>query len=202
MSNHYHVIVETVEGNLAQGMRQLNGVYTQSVNRCHRRVGHVFYGRYEAIHVERDSYLLELARYAVLNPVRAGMVRDADDWRWSSYAAIVGAESSPAWLQTDWILGQFGAKGAKRQLAIARYIDFVRAGIGSPSIWEKVRGQVYLGSDAFVERMSADSAKTLIGEIPRAQLRPLARPLVDFSAQSASRGGRPWRKPSQQGATP
>ncbi len=185
MSNHYHVIVETVEGNLAHGMRQLNGVYTQSVNRRHRRVGHVFQGRYKAIHVERDSYLLELARYVVLNPVRAGMVGDAGDWRWSSYAAMVGREPPPDWLQTDWILGQFGAE---RQLAIARYMDFVRAGIGLPGVWEKVRGQVYLGSDAFVERMSAESGKDLIGEIPRAQRRPLARPLADFFAQSANRG--------------
>lgn len=57
MSNHYHIVVETVEGNLAQGMRQLNGVYTQYVNRTHARVGHVFQGRYKAILVEKDSYL-------------------------------------------------------------------------------------------------------------------------------------------------
>ena len=79
MTNHYHIVVETVEGNLAQGMRQLNGVYTQTVNRSHGRVGHVFQGRYKAILVERDAYLLELARYVVLNPVRAGMVSDTAD---------------------------------------------------------------------------------------------------------------------------
>ena len=70
MSNHYHILVETPEANLAQGMRQLNGVYTQRFNRSHDRVGHVFQGRYKAIMVERDSYLLELARYVVLNPLR------------------------------------------------------------------------------------------------------------------------------------
>lgn len=80
MTNHYHLVVETPEGNLSQGMRQLNGVYTQLVNRHHRRVGHVFQGRYKAILVEKDSYLLELARYVVLNPVRAGMVTDAGAW--------------------------------------------------------------------------------------------------------------------------
>jgi putative transposase len=74
MTNHYHLVVETPEGNLAQGMRQLNGVYTQYVNRTHRRVGHVFQGRYRASLVKKDSYLLELARYVVLNPVRARMV--------------------------------------------------------------------------------------------------------------------------------
>ncbi|MBD3670659.1 MAG: transposase [Gammaproteobacteria bacterium] len=71
MSNHYHLLLETPDGNLSQGMRQLNGVYTQQFNRTHERVGHVFQGRYKAIIVQKDSYLLELSRYIVLNPVRA-----------------------------------------------------------------------------------------------------------------------------------
>jgi len=77
VTNHYHLLIETPEANLSQGMRQLNGVYTQRFNRAHGRVGHVFQGRYKAILVERDSYLLELARYVVLNPLRAGMVGDS-----------------------------------------------------------------------------------------------------------------------------
>jgi len=111
MSNHYHVVVETVEGNLAQGMRQLNGVYTQAFNRRHGRVGHVFQGRYRAIIVEKDAYLLELMRYVVLNPVRAGVVADAANWPWSSYRAMVGTTSPPEWLQTDWMLGQDPQEG-------------------------------------------------------------------------------------------
>ncbi|MEI6336557.1 MAG: transposase, partial [Methylococcaceae bacterium] len=75
MTNHFHIVVETPEGNLAQGMRQLNGVYTQYINRTHGSVGHLFQGRYKAILVEKDNYLLELARYVVLNPLRAGMVK-------------------------------------------------------------------------------------------------------------------------------
>ncbi len=86
MSNHYHILIETPEANLAQGMRQLNGVYTQRFNRGHSRVGHVFRGRYKAILVERDSYLLELARYVVLNPLRAGMWSSA--WRIGRGAAM------------------------------------------------------------------------------------------------------------------
>jgi hypothetical protein len=93
-------------------MRQLNGVYTQHVNRVYRQVGHVFQGRYKAILVERDSYLLELARYVVLNPVRAGMVRGPRQRRWSSYRAMVGVEAAPEWLVTEWILGQFGQRRA------------------------------------------------------------------------------------------
>jgi REP element-mobilizing transposase RayT len=68
-------------------MRQLNGVYTQFYNRINSRFGHVFQGRFKAILVEKETYLLELARYIVRNPVRAGMVRAAKDWPWSSYRA-------------------------------------------------------------------------------------------------------------------
>ena len=87
MDNHYHLLVETPDGNLSKGMRHLNGVYTQSSNARHGRVGHVFQGRYNAILVQKEAYLLELARYIVLNPVRARMVRTALDWPWSSPTA-------------------------------------------------------------------------------------------------------------------
>jgi putative transposase len=90
MTNHYHLVIETLDANLARGMRQLNGVYTQCFNRHHGHTGHVFQGRYKAILVDRDAYLLELARYVVLNPVRAGMVKSPQQWRWSSYAAMMG----------------------------------------------------------------------------------------------------------------
>ena len=135
MTNHYHLVVETAEGNLAQGMRQLNGVYTQTINRSHRRVGHVFQGRYKAILIEKDRYLLELARYVVLNPVRAGMVREAGAWPWSSYKTMVGTDAAPPWLQKDWILGQFSPQ---RGRAVKKYIDFVRKGVGQPSLWDQL----------------------------------------------------------------
>ena len=80
MSNHYHLMVETPEASLSLGMRQLNGVYTQRFNQAHRRDGHLFQGRYKAILVQKEAYLLELFRYIVLNPVRAGMVRSAMHW--------------------------------------------------------------------------------------------------------------------------
>ena len=95
MDNHYHIVVETAEGNLSKGMRQLNGVYTQYINRTYNRIGHVYQGRYKAILVEKEIYLLELARYVVLNPVRAGMVKDIEEWPWSSYPAMIGESSSP-----------------------------------------------------------------------------------------------------------
>jgi len=96
MPNHYHLLVETPLANLSQGMRQLNGAYTQAFNRRHNRTGHLLQGRYKAILVEKESHLLELARYIVLNPVRAKLVRHPRAWRWSSYRATAGDEEPPS----------------------------------------------------------------------------------------------------------
>ena len=166
---------------MSRGMRQLNGVYTQHVNRHHGNSGHVFQGRYKAILVERDSYLLELARYVVLNPVRAAMVKKPGDWPWSSYRAMIGEAVAPAWLQRDWLLGQFSKQ---RKRAIAKYIDFVRAGVGLPSLWGQLKNQIYLGDQAFVEQMQEKVAnlKELI-EVPHAQRRAVAKPLAHYAAR-------------------
>ncbi|VAW68152.1 FIG00759408: hypothetical protein [hydrothermal vent metagenome] len=110
MGNHYHLLIETPDANLSKGMRQLNGVYTQTFNRKHNRVGHLFQGRYKSILVEKDSYLLELSRYIVLNPVRAQMVRSVVNWRWSSYRAMTGQIKKPAFLEVDWVLSAFGKR--------------------------------------------------------------------------------------------
>src|SRR3954447_17027443 len=83
MRNHYHLLLQTPQPNLSRGMRQVNGVYTQCFNRRHEHVGHVFQGRFGGVLVERESYLLELARYVPLNPVRAGFVSSAGQWPWS-----------------------------------------------------------------------------------------------------------------------
>ncbi len=104
MTNHYHLLVETPDGNLSKGMRQLNGVYTQRFNPKHKKMGHLFQGRFKGILVQKESYLLELARYIVLNPVRAKMVRAVESWPWSSYLATTGRVSKPDWLETDWLL--------------------------------------------------------------------------------------------------
>ncbi len=179
MDNHYHLVVETVEGNLSNGMRQLNGVYTQNFNRRHNRVGHVFQGRYKGILVEKDSYLLELSRYVVLNPVRAEMVNDVDEWPWSSYRAMTAQAPGGEHLQTDWLLAQFGTK---RSQAIAGYQNFVRAGVGLPPIWNQLQNQIYLGNQGFVERMQGHIKNKTedLTEIPRAQRRGISQPLSYF----------------------
>ncbi|MGH8320434.1 MAG: REP-associated tyrosine transposase [Gammaproteobacteria bacterium] len=166
MSNHYHLLLETPEGNLAAGMRQLNGIYTQAFNRRHRKVGHVLQGRYHAILVEKDRYLLELARYIVLNPVRAGMVKGASAYPWSSYRATAGTGSGPAWLHTDWLLSQFHSQRGHAQ---RRYREFVRAGHGVAGPWGQVTGQVFLGNSEFVRRARKRVRDTNLREIPRQQ---------------------------------
>ncbi|HRK57511.1 MAG TPA: transposase [Burkholderiaceae bacterium] len=167
MDNHYHLLIETPEPNLSQGMRQINGVYTQGFNRRHGRVGHVLQGRFKAILVERDSYLLELARYIVLNPVRAGMIPDAQRYRWSSYRAMAGLEAAPDWLTVDWVLGQFARQRAAAQ---RKYAQFVAQGKDLPSPMSAVKGQVLLGSESFVQQMTPllDDCKD-IKEITRAE---------------------------------
>ena len=178
MSNHYHIVVETVEGNLSAGMRQLNGVYTQKLNRKHQRVGHVYQGRYKAIIVEKEPYLIELSRYVVLNPVKAGLVTGPGDWKWSSYRAITGDVEVPEWLAVDWILSAFNKN---REKAIAGYIDFVESGIDKGRIWDDLNGQIYLGSKPFIERIKKILDDRFVGtEIPRLQRRPLARPLAEY----------------------
>ena len=163
MDNHYHLLIETPKANLSLGMRQLNGLYTQAYNRRHRLVGHLFQGRFKAILVEKEAHLLELCRYVVLNPVRAKIVKHPGKWKWSSYCATAGEASTPEYLTVDWLFGRFG-----RRLHEARkeYRKFVAEGMGDPSPWEKLQGQIYLGGKEFVKTHQPDRP---IQEIPRRQ---------------------------------
>jgi REP element-mobilizing transposase RayT len=169
MGNHYHLLVETPEANLSRGMRQLNGVYTQRINRRTGRVGHLFQGRFKAILVDRNNYLVELCRYIVLNPVRGGLVSVPEDYVWSSFSATCGEVPAPSWLTTDWVLSQFASRRAD---ARKRYRGFVRDGIGGDSPWGRLQGQVLLGDREFVERLAPMLEPTKdIGEVPIAQRR-------------------------------
>jgi len=185
MNNHYHLLVETPDANLSRGMRQLNGVYTQTFNRRHGRVGHVFQGRYKAILVERENYLLELSRYIVLNPVRAGMVGSAKDWPWSSYRATAGQVKAPDYLNVEWLLAAFAKR---KSVAIKRYKEFVALGKSQPSPWALLRNQIYLGSEPFAEKMKSlvDGEKEL-SEVPSSQRRPMPQALSSYEAESQDR---------------
>ena len=167
IDNHYALLAETPKANLSKGMRQLNGVYTQRFNRRHGRVGPVFQGRFKAIVVDKQAYLLELSRYVVLNPVRARRVRNPARYRWSSYRASAGLENVPAFLDAPTLLAHFAHSlpAARR-----RYVAFVEAGIRTPSPWESLQGQVLLGEPAFLRKVAPRlKSKALAKEIPQAQ---------------------------------
>lgn len=167
MPNHYHLLIETSRPTLSKGMKYLNGSYTQRYNYHHQRVGHVFQGRYKSILIEKESYLQELSRYIVLNPVRARMVHSAVDWPWSSYRATAGYTSPGDYLSTDWILSGFGKR---KKTACERYRTFVQQGLNQPSPWESLKNQIYLGSDQFVDDvLSRLDPKQSLLDIPKIQ---------------------------------
>jgi len=184
MGNHYHLVVETPEGKLSKGMRQLNGVFTQASNRRHKRSGHLFQGRFKAILVDRDAHLLELTRYVVLNPVRAGMVKTPGDWAWSSYRAMVGEAAVPSWLAVDGLLSLFDPR---RGQARRRYRRFVAEGIGQESLWAGLRQQIYLGDEKFIRRMQRKATAPDEMTIPRAQRRPPAPPIAAIAKRYVHR---------------
>lgn len=184
MTNHYHLLIETVEANLSQGMRQLNGVYTQYFNWRHSLVGHLFQGRYKAILVQKESYLLELSRYIVLNPLRAKLVTSLDDWQWSSHH-FAGQEHPPSWLERDWLLSRFGNA---RLAAVSAYQAFVLAGIGEASPLAATRHQILLGDDAFVSEHQQLQRSEALVEVVRTERRAVALSLAAYQARYADRG--------------
>ncbi|MDA3868543.1 MAG: transposase [Gammaproteobacteria bacterium] len=185
MTNHYHLLIETPGSNLSKGMRQLNGVYTQRFNRKHNRVGHAFQGRYKAIIVQKESYLLELARYIVLNPVRAQMVRSAKDCPWSSYRATAGFTNAEKWLTVNWILSSFARKKTD---AVILYRAFVSEGRNQPKPWDELKNQIYLGDEEFIDEMQCKiSPETNLSEIPSSQRRQVAKPLDYYKKKYSDR---------------
>jgi putative transposase len=128
MPNHYHLLIQTPIANLSQAMHKLNAKYCQHFNKRHATSGHVIQGRFHAILVESDRQILAVSRYVSLNPVRAKLVQDPSDWPWSNHHHFLNPETAPSWLETGWILGQFGKDDAAAQ--IARYKAFVMDGVG------------------------------------------------------------------------
>jgi putative transposase len=155
MDNHFHLLIETPLPNLSEGMKILNGSFTQFFNWRHIRVGHLFQGRFHAILVEKNSYLLELCRYIPLNAVRAGMCPEAGDYRWSSYRAMMGQAPIPPFLQANFVLGLFGSD---LNSARGHFQRFVREGIDARPL-DNVRVRIFLGSDTFI-------LKHLDGQVP------------------------------------
>jgi Transposase and inactivated derivatives len=153
MSNHFHLLIETPEVGLSRGVKWLNQIYAQYFNERYERVGHLFQGRFKGILVEREGHLLELLRYIVLNPVRAGIVKFTGEYAWSNYRATAGLARIPNWLEVDWTLEQFGRNRAEACEAYRRFVSDARGASYNP--WEKTVGQIYLGSEEFCDRMQS-----------------------------------------------
>jgi REP element-mobilizing transposase RayT len=134
MTNHAHFVIETPEPNLAPGMRDFVSGYARRYNDLRGRTGHVFGERYKAVLVQRETHLLELARYVVLNPVRAGACHTPGAWPWSSYGATAGDVACPSFLTVDWLLSQFASD---EERARAAYRRFVADGLER---WHEIRG--------------------------------------------------------------
>jgi putative transposase len=200
MGNHYHLLMETPEPNLSSGIHDLNGLYAQTFNRRHERVGHLFQGRFKAILLERETHLLELVRYIVLNPVRAGFVSKPGDWRWSNFRATCGLVRCPTWLATDWTLRQFGT-GKDARTAYRAFVGERLATRYRP--WKQLEGQVFLGSPRFCRRLKVlEKTRAADGEIPRVQ-RSALRPHVDVLIDAVRREFRVGEKDlTRRGRTP
>jgi putative transposase len=182
MGNHYHLLIETPRPNLPLGMRHLNGRYTQSFNRSHGRVGHLFQGRYRAELVEKETHLLATVRYLALNPLRTRppLCQQPEQWRWSSYPALLGLVPAPAWLTSDWILGQFDSQ---RRTARGKLKRFVNDAIpAQPEL--TTRYGVYIGNDEFIRSKTAGLEP--IAEIPRQQWQPIPPGLDEIFAKDTN----------------
>jgi putative transposase len=152
MPNHVHLLVEVIDTPLSRLMQALQLRYTRSFNIKYRKSGHLFQGRYKAILCERDAYLLELSAYIHLNPVRAGLVNDPMDYRYTSYGVYVKGEEDEL-VDTGFVLAQFSDT---RDSAVRGYGRFVNDRIdqGHRKEFYEVRDQRFLGEDGFVEQVS------------------------------------------------
>jgi putative transposase len=165
MNNHVHLAIQVGEKPLSRIMQNLCFRYTQWVNSRQKRVGHLFQGRYKALLVDADSYLVELVRYIHLNPVRAKLVNAAEDYPWSGHRIYTGHEIVP-WLTTEWVLLQFSQR---LKTARAKYREFIKYGMNEGHRQEfhtGTSGGRILGDDTFVDRVYMETEQTERKTVP------------------------------------
>jgi REP element-mobilizing transposase RayT len=190
MENHFHLLVETPDGNLSRGMHNLNGIYCRAYNSRHNRVGHLFQGRFHAALIDQDEYFQVVARYIALNPVRAKMVDDPLDYMWSSYRDTIGARIAPIFLTTESILRSFSDDETR---ARNLYREFVLGGLNEESD-RSLENRSILGSRDFLDRLEKMLApKRTIREIRRKDRyanRPQLSSFLDRNAHPEERNKR------------
>lgn len=184
MTNHYHLVLQTPEANLSAGMQQLNGIYTQYINKVYQRCGHIFQGRFKSILVDSDSYYTRLVRYVLQNPVRAQMVRRVEDYRWSSYHLTAGKSATPAWLAVNDLLSHFHSEKAKAKVAFSAFCQLT----DEERLWDKLTNQIFLGDEHFTKQQLTKIAVPVTDRnIPNLQRRPPASSLEQYEQNNASR---------------
>jgi len=149
MNTHYHLLLQTPKGELSRAMRHLDGIYTLKFNRLHGRGGPLFRGRYKAILIDAEEYFLTVARYIHHNPVDAGIVRDINQYKWSSHRGYLDKKKCPDWLDTEALLARFG-KGRHR---VKQYQDFMHSRVEKElrEFYRERFQRPILGDKAFVE---------------------------------------------------
>ena len=153
MGTHYHMLLETPDANISRGMHRLHSTYAQYFNNRYECVGHLFQGRFHSILVQRELYLLELCRYIVLNPIRAGLVKHPGEYKWSSFNEMIGAiKHEYRILSTEWILSRFGTETNE---ARNNYVHFVLDGIDKPSPLSNAVGNTFLGNKEFLSSLES-----------------------------------------------
>ena len=152
MTNHYHILMQTPEGNLSRCMRHINGVYTQYFNRKYHSDGQLFRGRYKSILIDSDNYLLELVRYIHRNPLEAGIVVDLKSYDWSSHKGYISKDKAWGWLYKDFVLKIFSANYTESK---KKYMEFVLKETHEEinRIFNKKKWPSIIGSDKFIERV-------------------------------------------------
>jgi hypothetical protein len=152
MENHYHLMLETPQGNLSKIMHFINTSYTIYFNRRQARVGHLFQGRFKAILVDADVYAKELSCYIHLNPLRARIVDDPGRYPWSSCREFIGLREIPSWLNTSFISAYFGRDANTAQKGYRNYLSSAAGREGLDQI-KKMELSLILGGEEFIDHI-------------------------------------------------
>jgi len=154
MTNHYHLLIQTPQANLDRCMRHINGIYTQRFNRKYHTDGQLFRGRYKAVLVDADNYLLELVRYIHRNPLRAGIVTMTEAYPWSSYRGYLSQSDNWKWLHKEFSLGILDDNRNRQRKA---FLEFMNQGdsVDIQEFYAKKNLASCLGSSGFIEQIKA-----------------------------------------------
>ena len=158
MSNHYHLVVHTPEGNLSRFMRHVNGVYTQRYNSKYKRDGALFRGRFKAILIQADEYLTHVVKYIHQNPLKAKMTNDLSSYKWSSHPFYLKGKSDGEWLDINSLLGCFSRRKRKAILMYKEFMDICLDDKVMNFYSKKAKSSIF-GNDGFVEMIKEKFVK-------------------------------------------